>query len=262
MPSSIASIYADRCRLDTNGHLVPTFWNPTDLAKEPMCVYSDRRRPTSPEWQAVVKRIISLGLGLEVEVGGYVLQGLTKKLPNAGKYLLPLLKSNASDESRHFKGFQFAEAQYGSEGDVSSLARVWGAKTLNQHPIFIAGLLEAGVFLVSLGLLRVFGGPSLTRLAMQIAEDENRHVVTNVAVAKAVGAWSPGYEGACIDMTLEWIMGGWYGEGDWTIDNLKRWSRELMIDRESPQFDKLTWYTTHTPPFEVDNNHLYTSREA
>ena len=227
-----------------------------------MCVYGDRRNPSSPEWQEVVKRIIALALNLEVEVGGYVLKGVNKELPNADTTLVPLLKSNAADESRHFRGFKFAADQYGTLGDASGLSECWEAQTNCQHPIAIAGILEAGVFLVSLGILRGFGGAALTKLSMAIAEDEYRHVCTNYAVAKGLRAWNPNANLALVDITLEWVMGGFKGEGVWNLDNMRRWSRELLHDQDSPEFDGLTWYTTHTPPFEVANSHLYTTRET
>lgn len=262
MSSTISSLYHDRCKV-VDGKHIPTFWQPVALDPEPMCVYGDRRNPSSPEWQQVCQRIISLALDLEVEVGGYVLKGITKELPSADATLVPLLKSNAADESRHFRGFQYAQERYGSSGNAKLLSKLWGIQTDKQHPVAIAGILEAGVFLVSLGILRVFGGPALTKLSMAIAEDEFRHVCTNYAVAKALGAWSPMRDNLdLVDATLEWIMGDFKGEGVWNLTNMRRWSRELLHDQDSPEFDGLTWYTTHTPPFEVSNSHLYTYREA
>src|SRR4028118_352459 len=106
MSTRLRSLYQSRCKINEDGKPVPTFWQPTRLEADPMCVYGDRRNPTSLEWQGVVQRIIALALDLEVEVGGYVLQGLAKELPKADDSLIPLLKSNAADESRHFRGFQ------------------------------------------------------------------------------------------------------------------------------------------------------------
>lgn len=264
MRTTIQSLYADRCHLNQDGELVPMFWKPQALEDEPMCVYGDRSNPTPEPWQQVVKRAISLALGLEIEVGNYVIRGLAKELPGSSDpALVPLLRSNASDEARHYRGFLYAQERYGAAGNPEELVKAWGELANFQHPVAVAGILEAGVFLVSLGLIRVFGGPAMTKLSISVAEDEFRHVCTNYAVSKALGAWDVSKYLPLVESTLEWLLGGADDtSGTWTMVNLKRWSRELMVDQDSPEFDGLTWFSTHTPPFEVDNNYLYTYREA
>lgn len=236
-----------------------------------MCLYSSVNQTTNQAATALVKRLITLALELEVEVGQFVIKGLKRELPQADKELIPLLKSNAADEARHFQGFQYAAETYGYSNDKESeeLSQAWVklAESESTHPIHIAGLVEVSVFLISLGLLRIVGSPSLSKLAMEVAKDENRHVKTNQAVSGGLGLWGQPsrYQQDLIDTTLEWVWGeGLQGVSvpkQLNLDNLKKYSRELVTNLHSPEFDSLTRYSYHHLPFELPNDYLYTDRE-
>lgn len=267
---SIRDLYLSRCLISPEGTPVPTFWTPQVVDYYPICLYSSVDREADPQALKLVQRLITLALKLEVEVGTMVLQGLKRELPKADPELLPLLKSNAADEGRHYKGFKFASDTYGTVDcpKLDSLVKDW--LTLGDsdstHPVHIAGLLEVSVFLISLGLLRIVGSPSLSRLAMAVAEDEFRHVQTNQAVSSGLGFWSTPSKPTqdLIDATLEWM----WGEGvtgvpqGLSLPHLKQYSRELVADLASPQFDNLTWYSFHHLPFELPNEYMYAQRDT
>jgi len=261
---SIRDLYLSRCQLVDN-QPKPVFWQPKPLQYHPVCLYSDTTKQGDALAEAMVRRLIGLGLELEIEVGTMVLSGLQQELPKADSELVLLLKSNSADEARHYNGFQYAKQTYGCDtnAELQQLAKDWKAESDKQHPIHIAGVLEVGVFLISLGLLRIVGSPSLSRLAMAIAEDEFRHVQTNQAVSSGLGFWSNASQHTnLIDATLDWIWGEGLNDAPQalTLDNLKRFSRELLTDLSCPEFDKLTWYSFHHLPFELANDYIYSDK--
>jgi hypothetical protein len=266
----IRDLYQSRCAVSPDGNLKPTFWKPQPLAYYPICFYASTDQLADESAIGLVQRLISIALKLEVEVGEFVLSGLKRELPKADKELPLLLKSNASDESRHFLGFKYASEVYGKADDsqLESLVSAWIelADSDKSHPIQIAGLLETSIFLIGLGLLRIVGSPSLTRLSLAVAEDEYRHVQTNVAVSSGLGFWNhhDSYTQELIDSTIEWMWGnGVNGVPDGiSLQHLKRYSRELVAGLESRDFDSLTWYSTHHLPFELQNSYMYDSRET
>lgn len=234
------------------------------MAHSEVCYYSDITRKADQYGKDMLSRIIGLGLEMEVNVGRYVINGLKKDLPNGGPHLGLLLRSNAADEARHELGFLEASKVYGRYSDekLTTLVQDWTQEAANSsNPILEAGELEVGVFLITLGLMRLVGSPGITRLAIKIAEDEYRHVQSNHAISTALGLWGhPNLD--LIDATLEWVWGsGLPGLPDVTLSGLKRYSRELLSDLNSPDFDNLTWYSFHHLPFELDNGYLYTERD-
>lgn len=257
--NAIAELYQSRCK---NGK--PTFWKPRPISPNPICYYADTTKLADESGRKMLQRIIGLGLHMEVNVSRYVMRGITKDLPNAGPYLPLLLRSNAADEARHELGFREANKTYGSIYDkrLENLVQAWNEESeTSSNPISVAGQLEVSVFLITLGLMRIVGSPGITELSFKIAEDESRHIMTNHAISTALGIWSnPNLE--LIDSTIEWV----YGEGlldfpELKKEDLMRYSRELLTDLRSPEFDELTWYTFHRLPFELENNELYTERE-
>ena len=266
---SISKLYESRCRKNELGELKPTFWKPEPLKGLPICFYSDVSKPSSDGIE-IIRRLIGLALKLEVEAGELVLKGIKKELPKASPKLIPLLKSNAADESRHFRGFQLASEAYGDYGNdptLTALRDEWltYGDSSKSHPIHTAGLLELSVFLISLGVLRIVGNTELTNLSLAIAEDEFRHVNTNVAVSRGLGFWgrNSATEQALIDSTIEWVWGDGIDNAPsgLTLDNLKRFSRELVQNLESKEFDSMTWYSVHNLPFELSNSSMYQARE-
>lgn len=255
----ISKLYASRCK---DGK--PTFWKPGPLPYQKICYYSDNTKLSDSYGLDMVRRIIGIGLNMEVNVGRYVINGLKKDLPNGGPHLPLLLRSNAADEARHEEGFKEANKTYGSVTDkqLQNLVSAWSDEAnKSSNPISVAGQLEVGVFLITLGLMRIVGNSGITRLAIKIAEDEYRHVQTNHAISTALGLWNkPNLD--LIDSTLAWVFGAGLPElPGITFDKIRRYSRELLSDLNSPEFDNLTWYSFHHLPFELENNYLYSERD-
>ena len=255
----ISELYFSRCK---DGK--PTFWRPEAVPLQHICYYSDNTRLSDHNGYDMVRRIIGIGLDMEVNVGRYVMNGLKKDLPDGGPHLTLLLRSNAADEARHEAGFKEANKVYGRATDkqLRQLVSAWSDEAnRSSNPISVAGQLEVGVFLVTLGLMRIVGNSGITRLAIKIAEDEYRHVQTNHAISTALGLWgNPNLD--LIDSTLEWVFGLGLPElPNITFDKLRQYSRELLSDLNSPEFDDLTWYSFHHLPFELDNNYLYSERD-
>ena len=255
----ISELYLSRCK---DGK--PTFWKPAPIPVQDICYYSDSTRLADNNGFDMVRRIIGIGLNMEVNVGRYVIAGLKKDLPDGGLHLDLLLRSNAADEARHEAGFKEANNTYGSVTDnqLLQLVSAWSDEAnRSSNPISVAGQLEVGVFLITLGLMRIVGNSGITRLAIEIAKDEYRHVQTNHAISTALGLWDKPNLGL-IDSTLEWVFGAGLPElPDITFDKIRQYSRELLSDLNSPEFDNLTWYSFHHLPFELDNNYLYSERD-
>lgn len=257
--NAIAELYQSRCK---NGK--PTFWKPKPISYSPICYYSDTTQVADESGKNLLKRIIGLGLHMEINVSRYVMNGITKDLPNAGSALPLLLRSNAADEARHELGFKEASKTFGSiyDNELQSLVQSWNEESKkSSNPISVAGQLEVSVFLITLGLMRIVGTPGITELSFKIAEDEYRHIRTNHAIANALNLWkNPNLN--LIDSTIEWVFGeGLYDFPELKKDDFLRYSRELLNDLCSPDFDNLTWYTFHHLPFELENDELYTERE-
>lgn len=255
----ISDLYLSRCKEGK-----PTFWRPEPLHYHKICYYSDNTRLSDHHGYDMVKRIIAIGLDMEVNVGRYVISGLKKDLPDGGPHLTALLYSNAADEARHEAGFKEANKVYGraTDGQLHQLVSAWSDEAnRSSNPISVAGQLEVGVFLITLGLMRIVGNSGITRLAIKIAEDEYRHVQTNHAISTALQLWGkPNLD--LIDSTLEWVFGAGLPElPNITFDKLRQYSRELLSDLNSPDFDNLTWYSFHHLPFELDNEYLYSERD-
>ena len=257
--NAIAELYQSRCK---NGR--PTFWKPKPISYHPICYYADTTKLADESGINMLQRIIGLGLHMEINVSRYVVKGITKDLPDAGPALPLLLRSNAADETRHEQGFKEANKTYGSiyNEELQDLVQAWNDEaTKSSNPISVAGQLEVSVFLITLGLMRIVGSPGITELSFKIAEDENRHIVTNHAISTALGLWgNPNLN--LIDSTIEWVFGeGLLDFPELKLENFIRYSRELLTDLRSTEFDDLTWYTSHHLPFELENDELYTERE-
>jgi len=259
--TSINDLYVSRCH-KIGDRFVPHFWNPEPVNYYQPCLYGDSRKPANQDEIGILRRIIGIGLELEIEAGKLVLAGLNKELPTADSALKPLLKSNAADESRHYKGFQNAAKTYGSDTQgLGEIVKEWLDLADKTHPIYVTAVLESSLFLVTLGLMRIAGSPSITRLSFEIAKDEYRHAATNVAVSKALGLWE--YQDL-LESSLEWLFQNksirLHNNKKLTLDDGLRYSRELFYNLESPELDSLSTYSTHNLPFELRNDYMYTER--
>ena len=262
--ATFQSLYASRCTTK-NDKLVPVFWKPQPIALDPLTLFADDDCPTKPEWQCndAIQRIIALGLHCEIPVGEFVQDAGKGDLPS-DPILPTMLRSHVADEAAHDLGFKLAAEKYkpGEQHlvDAKFLANQW--QSLPSHPIVPAAALEVGVFLASLGAMRLFGGNSLSHMASQIARDEYRHVAVNMAVMRGLGLEFNTRILNLIDDTVSWVFTDLNipaHETGIVVDRefFRRSSCELIETGTARDLDDLTSYTSHYLPFEISNAALY-----
>ena len=267
--SAYHQLFLDRCIETQAGGIKPTFWNPLPISEEPLCLYGDEDSQVLPEWNCdrAIRRLIALGLELELEVGEFVREASTKDLPG-DLYLRKLLQTNIADEAKHFKGFSYAAKAYNVDSEkleASSLRNYWQTLANKHHPLLIAMALEIGVFLPFLGCSRLFGGKSIATLSRKIAEDEFRHVITNRTLLDDLGidCWNlPGDVNKAIAETISWGLNGLAIpeselDEDFNLDFVLRASRELVKTGQAEDYNDLVYMADHVLPFEVSNVSQY-----
>jgi hypothetical protein len=260
--TTFQALYDSRC-VKKGEKLVPVFWKPQPIEAAPLTLFADDTCPVLPEWgcDAAIMRIIALGLCCEIPVGEFV-KNANRDLTDP---ILPaLLRSHVADEAVHDLGFRLAADAYPVSDDIAAealdIADKW--RSIAIHPIVPAAALEVGVFLTSLGAMRLFGGNSLSHMAAQIAKDEYRHVAVNMAVMQGMGLDFTGEILALIDSTVAWIFQGLnIPESETSIlvdcDFFVRASCELVTTGSAQDLDDLVNYTDYTAAFEVPNASLY-----
>lgn len=263
-------LYVSRCAT-VDGKLVPHFWQPMAMQGKKFCLFADERRPLhQPEVQASMQRLIALGLRLEIPVGQFIREQSKREVPKE-LYVKELLQSATADEARHDQGFRFAKDVYGlpSEADLAKaddLTKTWIALSNKYQPLAIAGVLEQQVFLVTLGLMRIVGGPELNDLAMQIAKDESRHVATNRAITDWLGVEFGKDVEQAVDETLDFACAGMSikltNRLTLDYDFCVKSSRSLLATGLAPELDKVTRIAQIKMPFELSNTALYTTRST
>lgn len=259
---TFAQLHQDRCYFADN-KWVPNFWNPQPIATNPYTLFGDDSEPVLPEWGVAqtISRILALGLSCEVPVGELVLAGLAKELPDEPGLDLAL-KANIADEARHYKGFNYAIAAYGCDRvdlhRANELTTMW--QTFPAHPIATAAALETGVFLCTLGALRLFGGRSLSHMAAAVARDEYRHVAINRGIVSLLQCEANFNQ--LISETIEWLFTPLSIPADRTGITVDRdffttAAFDLVETGSARELDDLVYYASHTLPFEVENAELY-----
>ncbi len=157
------------------------------------------------EWQAVkmpatkleqydqgvpetIGKIIAIALKLELPVGEWVADA-TKRELNINPVAKDLLLSNIADETVHYKAFEFAADDYLYDSRYLNEAQLIyeDIDSLSDHPLYKSYYCEVGAFLVSLAVLRVFGGESLSIMSANVSRDEYRHVAGNGGVLRDLG---------------------------------------------------------------------------
>ncbi len=268
---TIEDVYLERCYIGEGGKPVPAFWTPKPFSATPLTLYGDDRLSVREEWgvRETLELIIGSQLELEISVKDFVLEAARGDLPT-GQVWKPLLKSNSADENRHFQGFEYAAAVYPVPQEVrekcKAIAVRWQDAQKRHHPLLVPMVLEVGVFLIALGVLRIVGGRALMGLAAQIAEDESRHTTTNVSALLALGIdpYHPPQDLEDLRRdTLEVIVGGLdvpeRAVGDrLNLDFLMRASDELISTGDAQDFTDISFVVDRHLPFEIDNNLLYT----
>jgi hypothetical protein len=238
-----------------------------------LCMFADESKTykSSEDESAVLgvmQRLIALGLDLEIPVGQFVLEQTRREYPDE-IHVKDLLKSSVSDEARHEQGFKFAAETYGkpcqdSIDKSSALRAKWAALAGKYQPLAIAGVLEQEVFLVTLGLMRILGGPVLSDLAMQVAKDESRHVAVNRAITNWLGVSFGSDVTEAVDETLAFALGDLNLKVSPSLrvnmDFCVSSSRELRDTGTARKLDTFTKIAVHPQPFEISNQRLYSSR--
>lgn len=272
MTATTKSLYESRCFRNATGDLIPTFWKPQQITASAPCLFSDSRQAfdevTEQLSLGTIRRTIALALELEIQVGTYVLDATKnrKELPSS-PYLYELLKSAVSDEARHELAFKYAEDAYGSEGktEARQLQESWTELTNKvANPIATAGWAEAGVFLATLGLSRLVQGPSMSQLALKVAEDESRHVATNTAVSAFLGIMPTDEVLQLVRDTISFVVGDFSVPVAGLVLNKDYFCDcgvQLLTTGLCTTLDDLLDIGIHSMPFEVANSALY-SRET
>jgi hypothetical protein len=262
--TTFQSLYASRC-VQKNDKLVPVFWKPQPVEHSPLTLFADDTCPVSEEWgcESVISRIISLGLAGEIPVGEFLKAASKRDLPS-NPVLSPLMQSHVADEAAHDLSFRLVKDKYTvKDGDIATALDITSKwQSVDVHPMVPAAALELGVFLCTLGAMRLFGGNVISHMAAQIARDEFRHVAVNTAIVKALRLDFGKVEGL-IKETLWWTFEGLdIPESETGVkvnrDFFMRSSQELMETRRASDLDDLISYTNHFLPFEISNQALYT----
>lgn len=262
--ATFQSLYDSRC-VNHNGKNTPLFWRPKSVEYKPLTLFSDDTCPCEASWQCedVISRIVALGLHCEIPVGDFVQQAGKGDLPDDP--ILPvLLRSHVADEAQHDLGFRLIKKVYPVSAthlaEAQAIAKEW--QSLDMHPIVLAAALEVGVFLASLGGMRLFGGSSLSHVAAQIAMDEFRHVAVNMAVMLGLGLEFTTKILKLIEETVSYLFQNLSipeSETGMTVDRefFLRASRELIETGHAADLDNLILYTNHYVPFEMSNDERY-----
>lgn len=233
-----------------NGKCTGFEWTAAKMPKTPLVQMTQGVPET-------VSKVIALALAMEIPVSDWIGQATKRDLPISSD-ALKLLLSNCADEITHYKAFEYAAEDYLLEDykDTAAIFVEWN--TDDYHPIMKAGYAEMGVFLVSLSILRLFGGESLSMLAGNVSRDEMRHVATNRGVLADIG--HDFKQVAAIDRVVEKTL-------DWMLWDLKvpgldkdffmQQSKLLISDGYAPELEELTNVADDTSFFESPNSLLY-----
>jgi hypothetical protein len=203
----------------------------------------------------------------ELEVGNFVNTEYKKSFRDvdfthpevkAAKFLLA---RNILDESRHWKGMDVARQVYGLDSKLQEEAKAihqeWN--DLEENDLTKAYFAECGVFLFSLGVMRLLGGSSMEAIASGISEDELDHVLTNRNTLKYLmkASIEPSAKmKALIYRTLDWLMDGVSTQTPYgTFDKKFSFSTsdEIIEKGVSPVLTQMFSYTVFNPPFETEN---------
>lgn len=274
MSVSYKKLYLDRCIKDGE-KMLPTFWRPPTIKKEPYGFWGSSDMPVPEEWgvDKLIQIIIGMGLVLELPVGEFIRDGMKGELPienhDGIDYVKKLLLTNSADEGRHYSGMMIAAEVYPISEDVmikcTALKDAW--VDLPGHPILKAGSLEAGIFLVNLAILRLVGSPSLATLGRGISSDERRHVITNRHAVNDLGMnpWEPGK--AIKDLMIDsfnYLLEDFTPTDSEDIlgielskDFFIQSGMDLLTLGSAPVLDSLVRTVDYSPAFEIGNAALY-----
>lgn len=242
-----------RSRLNyRNGKARGMEWKPVKMPYTPV----DYDQDGVPE---TLEKIIALALKLELPVGEWIGEA-TKREFNIDPIARELLLSNISDETVHYKAFNYAAEDYlinqSYLDEADNFFKAWN--TGNFHPIEKACYAEVGVFLVSLAVMRIFGGETLCTLAGNVSRDEMRHVATNKGILSDMGYNFTEYTSVnkLVDETLSWMLSDLKVPG-MGKDFFMQQSKLLIKDGYAPELEELTNGAEDVSSFESPNYILY-----
>lgn len=205
-----------------------------------------------------IQRILALALTLELPVGEWI--GEVTKQDNIEPIAMELLRSNIADEMVHYRAFSYIAEDYLTNEsymvEANHILNEWNSQ--GYHPLEKSYYAEVGVFLVSLAVMRIFGGETLNNVAANVSRDENRHVATNAGVLADMGYDVSTYNKVekTVETTLDWML------GDLRVPGLDKsffmeQSHLLIRNRYAPELDELTGGCFDVSPFENPNYIMY-----
>lgn len=265
MTAFFQELYNKRSYLNNDGKQVPHFWKPKKEKATDFCFLSDSNRTIDESYgvQSVISRILSIALRLEIPVGEFISEATKKDLPQEEGLLL-LLKSNIVDEAAHLKGVKFLIEEYPLNENDQEEADLITARWLELtcHPILAAFVIEAGILLPCLGMLRICGGKVICNAATQIGKDEARHYRTNWQCLHLLDiSRTPSFLGLVKD-TLDFIYRDLlipksvFGV-KLDLDFFLKSSEDLIKKGKARTLDSLCNFSPQVAPFEVSNSALY-----
>lgn len=244
----------------------PKYWKPIDLDHTPIL-----------NNESTVKRVIGNSEELEIDVRHYISQtwkliggnvNMIKHNTNNSKVsntLAKLVLSNIADESVHAHQLRKLRKTYDIDSD-STLSDMW--ENLDEDPINKAAAIEVGVFMgASLPIMLRCGGLNVSWVSARIAEDERRHVSTNLGL---INTYKDPFDISdkllsLVKDTVAYLTEGFnlppgHPQGldesintDWFINQ----SRELMTTGKSGKLSSWSNFYRYTPPFEMTNKKAY-----
>jgi hypothetical protein len=247
---SFKYLYEKRCR---DGK--PYYWKPQEIIKMPLLEEGATDQ---------IGATLAAAELLEVDVQEYISETFRNDERSSGRIsptAKKLLLSNIADESVHATQFRKASETYGyKDADwivADSISQEW--LDAPGHPLQKAALLEIGVFVAcSLPLLLRFGSNSLGWVAKMVAEDEQRHVATNLGILTQLGYDPFDYPAELTKLresTVAWLT------QDLKINEINQdWflkrSEEMATQGFSEELQRFTSMSRDVMPFEVSNKTL------
>lgn len=272
--NSIQSLYNERCTIK-DGLLKPHFWKPINVSKDPFTLWGTDDlilEDVSGDIEDLMSRVISIGLNLELPVAEFIQCGIKTELPSEERdTTIKLLKSNACDEGAHYKGFKLLQSNYYVNPEhleeSSKITGHWTSFMYKEYPLMVSQLIEVGVFLITLGIMRLLGGKSFSKIAYGISEDEVRHIATSRSIChklKYNPSNPPNSLLPVVKETLDFILDPLerinikdYIGFDLKKDFFIGCSNELINTGFSYELNDLVTYSESFSPFELENNSMY-----
>ena len=267
---NLVDLYKKRCTV-IDGKYKPNFWIPEDINYTQPSLYGNSNKPCQQEWgvDRVISRSFAINKYLEDAGAGYFVgQALIggEKLPDH-PIIKPLLQSNIKDEKYHQRGVDDICDLYSTPEDLKiarELGQLWRDNSEKLHPLYPVAILETGIFMLTLGFWRVFGGETIADTASAIAFDEQRHVKTNRSILHALGYDMSKTPENLLTLTLDTL--DWVFEGvnipdtttpgyRWDLPTIKDSCLELLETGSAASLNNVAFFADYFPHFETDSGY-------